>query len=420
MLRTGSQTKLISLTGGAPRPSPVKGATSPAFGRKMIPDANNYGISSSTPRPVYQHAQSSPPVPAKDRTSALARFKIAGSGKKNIASEYDPDLDFETKTASDSSGGDTPTRGRKHGRRESKDDAWVDILVGDRRRMEGQEAVMGRAPVMHHENGNGNGNVYDAELGSMLPPSEMLRTPRESLTRSHSDPDIGHAAKAIIASRPTHGYFDKYGAGRAKAYTEDDEDEEEVMEVPRASYIEATRPEIRVDPAAEFGYHNRHESGSSYRATGSDFEPALTPTRYHQDETEIDSRPVSGISYVARTESDLTASPISGHDDLPPSPRVRKPTGSGVGSLVEMYAKKDEEASKSAYEPKASKLPVRSGSGGGSTSPQPPTISQPQASVLPPPPSIEDPVNRMLNPSPGRYVHGAPLHNVLEEGSEEG
>jgi len=75
---------------------------------------------------------------------------------------------------------------------------------------------------------------------------------------------------------------------------------------------------------------------------------------------------------------------------------------------------------KTVYEPKASRLPVRQASSGLPTSPAA-TLPEPrlQETTPSPPLPVEDPIDRLLNPSPGRYIHGAPLHNVMEEESEE-
>lgn len=425
MLRaTDSKTKIMSLSG-----SPARARTMPER-HSGIPPANNYSVSSRTMTisgPLY--AGDAPAVPPKDKSSSpLARFKLTGSTNKRtnsqFPSEYDPNIEFETKTASDSSGGESPTQSglRKlpgsHSRRQSKDDAWVDILVGTNRRMAGQDAVMGSQRVVQQQ-------PYD----DYFPPmngSSHLRTPRTSLTRARSDPEMA----SQDASRIMSDYTDRphevappvlYDDSRTResiSYVGSEEDEEEVMEVPRASVIEPVEtPAIRVH---SFGSEprGRHFSEPS---DDMDFEAASSPATSARALSPSEGGFDSRLPIRRHSPSNNGVRAISPSEDQLPAPPVRKGSANGnISSLIQMYAKKDEDAAKGIYEPKASKLPIRLGPTvpGKSSPPSPSRTPSPEFTPTPPPP-MDDPVNRMINPSPGRYVHGAPLHNVLEEESEE-
>lgn len=388
----------------------------------------------------------SPAVPPKDKTSSpLARFKIGTSkGKQSkIASQYDPDLDFETKTASDSSGGEhSPSAGPGamlvaggHGRRHSKDDAWVDILVNSNRRMPDQEATM------HNGIRAMSGGTTSPDRGYQHPVTTVvsngtgsLRTPRTSLNRPRSDPELGRdetaaGYQALVDHRRDHTYGSQPASStvmRPVSYDDDisyaESDEEEVMEVPRHSVIDG--PQIRVsqssDGPAPVQPSARVYSYGSVEDEG-DFEPTMSPVSTERALAEEQD------NYYAQSQQ-LPAPPqaVSSTEQMEtiePKPRVaapRKP--GGINSLIEMYAKKDEEAAKAHYEPKASRLPVRTGSGGATSPSKKPGEGSPDRTPSPvdfaPPPPMEDPINRLITPSPARYVHGAPLHNVIEEDGE--
>ncbi|KAG8932809.1 hypothetical protein FRC00_014108 [Tulasnella sp. 408] len=386
----------------------------------------------------------SPAVPPKDKTSSpLARFKIGSSkGKQSkVASQYDPDLDFETKTASDSSGGEQSPGAMLvaggHGRRHSKDDAWVDILVGSNRRMPDQEATMRNGIRAMSGGATSPERGYQPAVTTVVPNgSGSLRTPRTSLNRPRSDPELGRdeiasGYQALVDQRRDHTYGSQAASSAAMrpvSYDDDisyaESDEEEVMEVPRHSVIDG--PQIRVSQSSDGPPPVQPSSrGYSYGdyEDEADFEPAMSPVsteRALADEQD---------SYHAQSQQ-LPAPPqaIPAQDrvaTVEPKPRVavaRKP--GGINSLIEMYAKKDEEAAKAHYEPKASRLPVRTGSTG-ATSPSNLKASEgspdrtPSPVEFAPPPPMEDPINRLITPSPARYVHGAPLHNVIEEDGEE-
>ncbi|KAG8907512.1 hypothetical protein FRB99_003885 [Tulasnella sp. 403] len=485
------KTRLVSLSEAT---SGVRSHTLPDMRRGPIPNNGfNLGGPTSIPSPLYssrddnpQRRQfgnvtsgglpsSSPVTPSKEKsTSALSRFRLPGSASKRnankLASDYDPDLEFETKTASDSSGGESPRGDRStlpgHSRRQSKDDAWVDILVSDRRRLGGQDAIMDRVPV--HPGPSHGGLLptppdpyYEYQPGSSN--IGTIRTPRTSLTRAHSDPEmsrddsmratsdfqpldrfeIGSGQESYAGGRSTLGGLSSLGVRSPRRFGEESsyvssEDEEEVMEVPRNSVLNPPeKPQIRVRPASEssdagflFGAQDVGRPQSGMDADDEeDFEPAPP--------VEPSSGRVSRVSDPRSQGSrPLPPSPDRIQDPLPPIPQqpsARTKTPGAVGSLIEMYAKRDEEAMKTHYEPKASRLPVRSTSGtsgaSNSSSSEPFQVPSPARSAsphileppeeAPPDAELEDSLNRMLNPSPGRYVHGAPLHNVIEEESEE-
>ncbi|KAG8859130.1 hypothetical protein FRB96_004700 [Tulasnella sp. 330] len=464
MLRaTGSSTRIMSL--GASRISGTTRSQTVSDIRMARPPAGNPSLSSPissslSPKPAFLRASSgdtvgAPVTPSKEKsTSAFGRFRLGGSSSKKgdskVASEYDPSLDFETKTASDSSGGElpTPVRGSpsmSHRRRHSKDDAWVDILVSDRRRFAGQDASPTRTfGVPARLRTAAPEGYFEHVVPSNA--SASTRTPRASLSRTRSDPEIGRDELARMA--PLNEYSpadmdDRY----LMAPLEDSSsylssgDEEEVMEVPRASIIETSGgPVIRMQPTDRLSASNlqrlvvEQDRGHVANRMG-DSTPRAEDMPSSQTSSDDSSLENPAVVLSAASPRMRMASAVPQTQVASTSASVsRQPTGGGINSLIQMYAKKDEDALRTIHEPKASRLPVRIASL--PTSPAPPVPASvtpplgglsaaivapartPSPNLLPPAP-LEDPINRLQTPSPMRYVHGAPLHNVLEEESEE-
>ncbi|KAG9001059.1 hypothetical protein FRB94_007120 [Tulasnella sp. JGI-2019a] len=467
MLRaTGSSTTFLSL--GASRASgAARSQTMSNLQGARLPTGNHTspapGFSSISTKPTFFRTSSNdgnstgaPATPSKDKaSSAFGLFKLAGgSGKKGdskVASEYDPSLDFETKTASDSSGGELPTpSGRRgvssmsHARRQSKDDAWVDILVSDRRRLGGQDAVstkpMGGPARLRTAAPE---SYFDHVVASNT--STSTRTPRASLSRTRSDPELGREELSRMVPLSEYSQVDmdnRYTMTPLEdsaSYLSSGE-EEEVMSVPRASVIETSGgPPIRMQPTDRLSAANLHrlvmeEDEEQMVERGTEYQvPADEPPSSQASSTDSSlERPAVLIS-AASPHVKMTSNVPQLQSTSTPGP-VRKGTGGGISSLIEMYAKKDEDASRTIHEPKASRLPVRTTTSSGSPIPPAPTsvtpplggltaavtvpARTPSPNLLPPAP-LEDPINRLQTPSPLRYVHGAPLHNVLEEESEE-
>ncbi|KAG8695780.1 hypothetical protein FRC09_008932, partial [Ceratobasidium sp. 395] len=361
--------------------------------------------------PVPTTPRRPPPSPraagSATRSGLSSRFRIGSAKRGNIGSEYDPSLDFETRTASSGSEGSPdkthPDRSfplgglgspsKKHGRRESKDDAWVDILVADQsRRMRDQDATFSRG-------------------GGVAFPTGSSSTLRRG--RATSDPDIQqqHQQPQFQQHRMTYDEEEEdFTTGTAPVPASPPagfrSEDEEVMPLPRepspdpAAHIlvnpEPAEPAIPGRPSQETRYDEDQEDYEP----DSDFEPTSDDHHTREDMT-TQSFAVSDSGY---REDDPTMSSLG----QPVSPKLMARAGGtngdrpggAVSSLINMYAERDAQA-QSATRP--SRLPVRTASKG--------LAAEDDALIAPPiPPALEP-----GRASPSRYIHGAPLHNVLEE-----
>ncbi|KAG8919332.1 hypothetical protein FRC02_001745 [Tulasnella sp. 418] len=464
----------------------MDGIASPTSNTNLGTTNQNSNINSISFSESYGAGPSTVVTPQKEKgnlgpggSGFSSRFKIPGrdSVKRSSGlrgSEYDPDLEFEIRTASDSSGEllSTPVKprglaalaGSKHGRKHSKDDAWVDILVAGQRRMANQDSPS--RPM-----GNSNGTPDNGSL---------LRTPRTSLNRARSDPELAREeiARALaIANRATvdfgndvddeddlydsqagHGGYQQHQQRRGYG----SEEEEEVMEVPSIVRRQQSGPAIHVRSASESSEGGLPYDRSSY--------PPRRPHYRSDEEADDEDEPISpppppplskdghtnGTSNAPLPNRTPSPNPPAPEPTTPENqiaqPQGRRPGGgNGVSSLIQMYGKKDQDAAAGVYHAKTppSKLPVRSlaqsnnpllaiaamhqqqspsptspvGKAGKMTDSPSPVHSRDETPSPPPPqPSPQETYDLppRLSPSPAlpRYVHGAPLHNVMEEESE--
>lgn len=150
-----------------------------------------------------------------------------------------------------------------------------------------------------------------------------------------------------------------------------------------------------------------------------DFEPVPHMRGTSQDDESISlgpsfthSRSESGLlplSLQLNVASSTLRSAQAENVSAPaPPPKVH---GKGVSSLIEMYREREKESLSQSRLP----VPVRSTSLPTSApSPKP----HPELPA-PPSPEEEDPFVGRVSPGAPRYVHGAPLHNVVEAPEEE-
>lgn len=384
-----------------------------------------------------------------------------------IPAEYES-IDFDARPAS-LSDDDLLGGGRdKHGRRRSRDDAWVDILVAtNNRRMGGQDAEMrngqrlrsrrsdpelasqelsevlaavrerpfsddedaGMEPMSpQHRDDDGDTATMD---GSVVQHSIGLQE-RDSCLFSDEETDAGQSPSR--QRRPT--YFDLHPDRRPARSTDG-------ISYERQSYDSDA---FSTDSYGQFEDEPRARSGASRRADAatdsyiSEAEYETTPGNSQVDVTDSSIQEVRKPAFVAPSTGLPSAS-------APPRPPRTIPVAtpgaapdaskSKTASLIEMYREREKKSNDTPGPAAApSKLPVRS-------------ISLPQNPKLPvgaAPPSIPGakgaPASattaRVSEPSiaesdveseileevpepnlPIRYVHGAPLHNVLEEEEEE-
>ena len=146
--------------------------------------------------------------------------------------------------------------------------------------------------------------------------------------------------------------------------------------------------------------------------------PSASPSPKVPAKTGLPSGPAS-----TRSEVNQLQPPPRGASK-PAEPNALKPTQSKTASLIEMYRERERSTTSNSPSIPPSRLPVRTGA-----SLQPSPQQRPNPSPSPPrvPEDLEEellpePVRPSENSgyiTPPRYVHGAPLHNVIEEDEEE-
>lgn len=392
MLRSSdSTTKVLTLSRGVstrehPIPTPL--TISSQLPKDSIP-----------PVPPLPHAISSPVKASRPR------FRLTTSKRaRTMPAEYD-DVDFEMRETSDSelSGASTPRNGTangngqlKHERRQSKDDAWIDILVGDsaKRRLGGQDAEM------KSRSGKLRNNRSDPELAQ--------KEIEEALSRVGAPPpddDFFHHQSQIV-----HRFPDGVGEVRIS---------EEVAPEP---YPYSLHPLGRPDTDGSEGGYMSGGEGPTIRVQSPTIASSVASAPYtsqyvptedatsefesmsvgpgHEVEMEIPDADVEEGAAAWPQSATLPASP----GPIRPLPTDPKAPKGKVGSLVEIYQQKAGSESERVPPPRG------------------PSLNGPTVKTVPPPlepvttsPSPETDPGRV---SPGRYIHGAPLQNVLEEEEE--
>lgn len=340
----------------------------------------------------------------------------------------------------------------------SKDDAWVDILIsGTGKRMANQDAEMrprgastSRALGVSGTAGSGAGRS-DPDLASMEV-AQALANVRQMSPSTDDEGDRDRDASSQAAG-------DVSGNGNGHSYSSADIDGEE-DDVPRSppkrrlGYFDLhpdRRPpgneQLQAGQSSMSGY-DESVNGTSIYSEG-DFEPATSigdGERRSDADMEVpafvESRPVGGGYEQAKIEPTTAA---NGNDaGASPSPATQSKTA----GLIEMYRERERQSTAQTLPStpplqiqKPSRLPVRSSSlpqdkdvssKPATTQPTDPSSSTPLQSISPDLEDDEgedditgvDPVQPYVlgelgRSSPMRYIHGAPLHNVLEEEEEE-
>lgn len=371
-----------------------------------------------------------------------------------VPAEYST-VDFETRLASysddelnESASMKALTPAEKHERRVSRDDAWVDILVAAHSRRMGSQEAERRPGGKVLKGGRSDPELASQEVALVLagvrarsPLSDdegvQVRQPAVDPLPSvipqekpkEEDPDVESVMS--YPKRKRVGYFDLHPERRpgglsvrpqvnANDSDGDDVPDHLVYGTPEGTVIPAsdpTRPSIETE-ASEYG----PSATSSPRDI--DF-PEFVDYERRREEKE---------SSHSRAESMTLPQLTQSNTDVPKSSSQSK-----TASLIEMYRERERQSLVSAplsrtpvpsalIPPKNTELPAI-----------PPVVRTPSPTSVPEsdPPEIVDeaecePGADYLSPldqnllfvesgrnSPGRYVHGAPLHNVLEE-EEEG
>jgi hypothetical protein len=383
LLNGGNVTKVISLGGGKAESRLDPSSATLTAGRASTISSPLFLISADSP---------TSPTTSTHSPSRRSRFLPGGTMRKRSPAEYDA-LEFETRTMfanlSDddllSADDKDPRRSKSsmgHARRESKDDAWVDILVGAQRRLNDQSSDLRpsgtRRPVTRR-------SMSDPELAR----EEIAQALKEAGPVPPEDDDV----------RPSQDYTHD-----GTSFTDEDvygrpEDRDDDMTAPRDS-IESEdfepMPHMRV---------TSQDDGSI---------PPNSPLTHSRSESGL-LPPSLQLNVTPHTLRDpqTSASPS-------PTPLQPKVPGKAVSSLIEMYREREKESlSQSRLPVRSISLPASSSASSALSSPSTPSAPQPPPESTVPEAPEEDPFVGRVSPSAPRYVHGAPLHNVVEAPEEE-
>ncbi|KAH9911357.1 uncharacterized protein BXZ73DRAFT_82833 [Epithele typhae] len=424
----GSSTKVITLKREKPTgvaavtpPLPVKEAhTGPPLVKVTSPLSRAMNTLRSD-SPVSPKDENGSPQPKKGSRLRLPGLPSSPAPPKRAGltpTEYEQ-VDFDTRIASFEEEGSN-----KRSRRRSKDDAWVDILVAtNSRRIGGQDAEMRHAAL---KGGRSDPELASQELSEVLAGVRGRRFSddedegMEPVADPHGDTDTlqdsmleredsdsvryGRADDdAEVKPRRRVGYFDLHPERRPPTLTDDPRDQ-----ISRPSYESDTSTEnpYAAGTVQTRAHLNVDDSESSYRqSTASDYEP----------EPKVVPEPPKPAPKEAK--------PLRALPDPHGQPEAPEPPTKGsskTATLIEMYRERERQNSSSPIP--SSRLPVRQASltaSNGKTSPHPsPTpavVDIPEIESTDDKVSVED----IEIDLPTRYVHGAPLHNVLEEEEEE-
>ena len=459
ILRAGNTTRVIKVDSKNSKPvaSPLsKSMSSPDQPRKAGPISGPLFVTKSD-SPVHQSELiqtptimqtstipfSSPTELGEETpTKQRSRFRIPGglpvggpaSTRRRSGlppAEYDT-IDFETRLASysdDELNGGLERPMTKQEKRQSKDDAWVDILVsGNGKRFGGQDAIMRArrsdpdlakqevAQVLAAVKGHPPSDDEQDDV-FMEPVDEPMRSSTEDLPSGSDHGPFGASAteeqEDIISSPAPRkvGYFDLHPERRRAVVSAAEDD-------PRSHLVYD-------DSDSEADYPRKESLDWGRQSADNEPEPhapvlvhTITPPR----------------TLPAKPDTKLL-SPHTNGEALLPSPVIAQPqlqsSKSKTSSLIEMYREKEREATQPALQP------VRRLSPQPSVSPKPPPqqpippipspvpapepspINVPPAPPRTPSPNPSEDANLDQSPTgPGRYIHGAPLHNVIEEEEE--
>ncbi|KAG2018613.1 hypothetical protein CC2G_008031 [Coprinopsis cinerea AmutBmut pab1-1] len=514
LLQGSGGTKVISLSkrdnkdASAPRvQSTISNAPSdfpkipPAPSRPPPTIVTPAATTSRTPEPTDSQYHPPPPRSDENPSDSSANMSTPASKKSRFR------LPFETRMASysdDEWGGDAnEPEDVKQKRRESRPDAWVDILVGTQsRRMGDQDAL---DPNERRRRG-GVARKSDPDMASLevaqvlaavkekersLSPTSIPEIPSERVDKDYGmdrhlyDADVDEVETVPRHRMESRSTEDDSGSDAHLAYDRGTNDGHSAEDELMAPILNARQMAKEGRRMGYFDLHPERRAALSGGGAGSsaaahqEEDPRERLARPSMSDDEGDSedaygapeprrplpappkpayetpqkRVVPDIKITTNPEPPIPTTKLAsnGHrngNGVPEpssSSPAKTPTGtSKTAALIEMYRERERSANAPlnvASIPVAplnvSRLPVRTASlqrGEQPAGPVPvapaatlaPTLtpspspspknSPPEAAGYPlPTVSLEDP-GRI---SPGRYVHGAPLHNVMEEPEEE-
>lgn len=460
LLHGNNSTRILSLnpkrsaTGLHSLPSQAPAAEHPPIAVMRIPTKTPEKRPSTYPRADETHTDfiASP---------AIRKSLFRPNRKSMLPAEYST-VEFETRMASYSDDEanasiDEPEH-IKQKRRESSADAWVDILVGqDAETSEKKTDIRRSDPDLARQ-----------EVAQVLanrspsPPSMTDRVDRDYGMDQHidqhiSDTDVVEVEHVPRVSRSTESEDMSHQTHESGANSSDADTAE--GEQPPGTILNAHQ---MLRQQRRLGYFDLHPERRKNQADSIADDPRarLANDSDEEEDTEVYGPP-DGPPDIVRPlpippitvakpviHEPIPVTPVKSIvQDLDQSPEMKisanaisSSTGSRTAALIEMYREREKggtmptksSPNTSPIAPLvSSRLPVRTTSLSKDTPapPPPPVIAvtiPPQPKVTPPPPNPSSPdpeadvsLDESDRSSPGRYVHGAPLHNVLEEEEED-
>jgi len=391
---------------------------------------------------------------------AIRKSLFRPNRKSMLPAEYST-VEFETRMASysdDEANGmlDEPEH-VKQKRRESSADAWVDILVG-----QDAEASEKKTNIRRSDPDLARQEVAQVlatvQNRSPSPPSVVDRVDRDYGMDQHidqhiSDTDVVEVEHVPRVSRSTESE-DTSQTHESGANASDGDTAE--GEQPPGTVLNAHQ---MLRQQRRLGYFDLHPERRKNQAESIADDPRarLANDSDEEEDTEVYGPPdgppdivrplpippITVTKPIIHEPSPVTPvkSIVQGIDQSPemksPPNTILSTTGSRTAALIEMYREREKGGTMPAKSSPntspvaplvSSRLPVRTSSL--TKDPAPPVIAvtiPPQSTPPPPKTSSPDPEGRNTDvpldesdrSSPGRYVHGAPLHNVLEEEEED-
>ncbi|KAJ7271461.1 hypothetical protein C8J57DRAFT_1449901 [Mycena rebaudengoi] len=480
MLRAqGNATKVITLAGTVKRPA-KDGAAEPGAASPMSPmspqaiartktdetsSAESGGGGNSKRISGSRFRLPGGMLPSPSPGGIMGVGGVGGGGGPRVRAGMAPAehvaVEFETRLAgeSDDEGGGEEEAAKQR-RRESASDAWVDILVGSE---EGGRVCWEPDPdLMSKEVAQAMAAVTLAREDSPAPredPEEARRRQRAEERERLRDSDVVEIETVPRTSEASNRSMDNSEYTVTDAEEPDEDDDEAVT--PNAAQLHpvlSQRQEARQQRRlGYFDLHPERRPPSVISTNDDDPRSLLSGTDSEEDDHEIPvPRNLDTIRPLPIPGSPAQPTPSPRTDSLP-LPSAPQPSTNGHGdahivapkpgapsktsALIDMFREREQRTTPAkpaapAPAPVApSKLPPAAASPAKPVSPLPKTPPAPAATSLPKSPAPA-PKGALLDPaaiepppvipaaesgraSPARYVHGAPLHNVLEEEEEE-
>ncbi|KDQ58269.1 hypothetical protein JAAARDRAFT_35076 [Jaapia argillacea MUCL 33604] len=472
--------------GGVSRPTSSSGTVTARPVERVETPVGRYLVTPTSPMPrpassvnkalptlvtMNRSGSSTPPPPTPEKKKS-SRFRLPGglpvggpgsTRKSGLTPAESNPVDFETRLASYSDDELNVTR-TKAERRQSRDDAWVDILVASSsRRLGGQDAdLRPMGTVRGLKGGRSDPELASQEVAQALAAvrgqvfsddededdegMEPVRiTPEDEVDGEHfggMDSEVEDRFTQEVVDEDEEfttsytpqkrlGYFDLHPERRPTHLRDGEEDPRELLS--RASEDESYEGDSDIYGGDPYG--GSTQSHSQY-GESSQTHNMLSAESAGEYDIEADSIHVSDI--VSPPIETMTIPPVAAEEKNGILAPVARASPSKTAALIEMYRERERSTTLSPVPaptpPRPSRSPVRPIVPPREESPLPVLPVIPEPIISPPTPPL-DPALAVLDvplpepprvvgdesgrATPPRYIHGAPLHNVLEEEEEE-